>query len=248
MSAYKCTFRLQNRAGDCTSRSCGARSMKRRWTRWEKGGWRRRTNERATASRSLLPTYPRSLVLICLLGFRATDQNSSCLSFGLFRLTVLSLSLSPPATNRSSSVSLSSSSSFSFYRPFFFLYAISLPIHRSLLGPWKDSRLRQTERRGSGHSSEAFSNRIPHCRLGNSRRIEITHYPVMSGAFTSTQGCTQRWSRVHTCFFAYTRPRHATMLHLHSHRSWVVRLGRRANAVTGFFVRKELRVSRRRIL
>lgn len=73
--------------------------------------------------------------------------------------------------------------------------------------------------RERGHSSEAFSNRIPHCRLGNSRRIEITHYPVMSGAFTSTQGCTQRWSRVHTCFFAYTRPRHATMLHLHSHRS-----------------------------
>lgn len=25
-------------------------------------------------------------------------------------------------------------------------------------------------------SAKAFSNRIPHCRLGNSRRIEITHY------------------------------------------------------------------------
>ena len=218
MSAYKCTFRLRNRAGDCTSRSCGAHSVKKR--RWTRRGRRRteekneRTNERATASRSLLllDSYPRSLVLICLLGFRATGQNSSCLSFSaLFRLTDLSLSLSfslslplPPVL---------CPSSFSFHRPFFSLrhLASNPSLAAGTLKGLLAAPSCRKERGNSGNSSEAFSNRIPHCRLGNSRRIEITHYLVMSGAFTSTRGCTRGgWC---------VRPRHATMLHLHSRRS-----------------------------
>lgn len=70
---------------------------KRRRTRREKGGRRRGRKTRRREEQPLLgpfhtTTYPRSLVLICLLGFRATGQNSSCLSFGPFRPGSLSLS------------------------------------------------------------------------------------------------------------------------------------------------------------
>lgn len=161
--------------GDCTSRSCGAFREETPDTLRERRGEEEmeRTRTREELLWSLPRTYPRSLVLICLLGFRATGQNS-CLSFGLFARAF-------SGTGRR----LVLSTPFIFFIRFF-LYAISLPIHRSMLGPCKGSRLRQPERR-EGAAAEAFSNRIPHCRLGNSRRIEITHYTVMSGAFTSTR-------------------------------------------------------------
>ena len=197
--------------------------------------WRRRTNERATASRSLLlDSYPRSLVLICLLGFRATGQNSSCLSFSaLFRLTNLSLSLSLFLCHRRPS---SLSSSFSFCRPFFSLrhLASNPSLAAGTLKGLLAAPSCRKERGNSGNSSEAFSNRIPHCRLGNSRRIEITHYLVMSGAFTSTRGCTRRMATC-ACVLRCVHTTQQCYIYIVAARK-AARLGRRANAVTSFLV------------
>lgn len=165
------------------------------WTRWERGGVlsrRSREEKRRTAAAFSRSLPPRRILAPHLSPRFSEPKLFSCLSF----VPVSSERASLAAT---ALLVLSSSFSFrlSFFLSFFFslLCAISLPIHRCL-GPWKGSRLRQLERRArrgrkEGTAAEAFSNRIPHCRLGNSRRIEITHYPVMSDAFTSTRGCTR---------------------------------------------------------
>lgn len=55
----------------------------------------------------------------------------------------------------------------------------------------------ESTRKGS-RGERAFSNRISYCRLGNSRRIEITHYTVMSGAFTVVPR-VRELARIYAC-------------------------------------------------
>lgn len=213
------------------------------WTRWERGGLSRRKARREEKLPSRGPFhYVSSLARPHLSPRFSEPKLFSCLSFVPVSSERASLSLPPRSSFSPPLLLLLFISSF-FFSFLFFLCAISLPIHRCL-GPWKGSRLRQLERRArrgrkEGTAAEAFSNRIPHCRLGNSRRIEITHYPVMSDAFTSTRGCTRRRARVRAYFLlaytpvriAYTRPRNDVTF---TWSSSLPSLDLCANGVTGF--------------
>lgn len=217
------------------------------WTRWERGGLSRRKARREEELPSRGPFhYVSSLARPHLSPRFSEPKLFSCLSFVPVSSERASLSLPPRSSFSPPLLLLLFISSFFFSFLFFLFFSLRhLASNPSLLGTVKGlaapSARKKSEERGrkEGTAAEAFSNRIPHCRLGNSRRIEITHYPVMSDAFTSTRGCTRRRARVRAYFLlaytpvriAYTRPRNDVTF---TWSSSLPSLDLCANGVTGF--------------